>query len=254
MKQILKALLSGVGYELRKKKVGRPADGNRPVGNMYSFLEDLKERGLKCETLLDVGANKAEWSFMFKEIYKEAACFLIEPLEECRPEMERFVAEHMGSNYFLCAAGSENAQKVITVWNDLYGSSLLPETNTEKLKSGKQREIAVRTIDDMIRDGQIPVPEIVKIDVQGYELEALRGATLLFGHTELFILEVSLISFDDVPGMPELKEVVDFMFEKGYVAYDFPGFLRRPLDGALGQCDIAFAKKEGSLRASNKWK
>jgi hypothetical protein len=31
-------------------------------------------------------------------------------------------------------------------------------------------------------------------------------------------------------------------------------FLRRPLDGAIGQCDICFVKKDGFLKKSNEWK
>jgi hypothetical protein len=42
--------------------------------------------------------------------------------------------------------------------------------------------------------------------------------------------------------------------EWDYVVYDFAGFARRPLDGALGQCDICFVKRNGFLRVSNEWK
>jgi len=44
------------------------------------------------------------------------------------------------------------------------------------------------------------------------------------------------------------------MLERGYVVYDFPGFSRRELDGALGQCDVCFVKSNGFLRKSNIWK
>ena len=97
------------------------------------------------------------------------------------------------------------------------------------------------------------MPELIKLDIQGYELEALKGASLTFGKTEVYILEVSLFSFSDVPGMPILSDVVNFMLERSYVAYDFLGFLRRPLDNALGQCDMAFVKKNGLLRNSDDW-
>jgi hypothetical protein len=53
--------------------------------------------------------------------------------------------------------------------------------------------------------------------------------------------------------MPIFHEVIAFMAERGYFAYDFPGFLRRPYDGALGQVDICFAKHDGVLRTTNRW-
>ena len=54
-------------------------------------------------------------------------------------------------------------------------------------------------------------------------------------------------------GQPLIREVISFMGDRGYEIYDITEFLRRPLDGALGQIDLAFAKNNGVLRNSNKW-
>jgi Methyltransferase FkbM domain len=97
------------------------------------------------------------------------------------------------------------------------------------------------------------VPELIKLDIQGFELEALKGGSKTFGYTEVYILEVSLFPFSDLPGMPIISDVINFMLERNYVVYDFAGFLRRPLDGALGQCDICFVKRNGFLRSSIAW-
>src|SRR6266436_4167158 len=84
------------------------------------------------------------------------------------------------------------------------------------------------------------IPDLVKLDVQGFELEALKGATQLFGRTEVFIMET-----------PVFHEVVQFMADRGYLTYDFPGFLRRPRDGALGQCGVCFVRENSPLRESS---
>lgn len=111
----------------------------------------------------------------------------------------------------------------------------------------------LKSHDSLLSSRNLSVPDLVKLDIQGFELEALQGAISLFGHTEIFVMEVSLFSFDDVPGMPILREVVDFMGARGYEAYDITEFARRPFDGALGQVDFAFTKREGFLRQSNKY-
>jgi len=108
------------------------------------------------------------------------------------------------------------------------------------------------TIDSLIDSGKLKIPELIKLDVQGYELEALKGASKTFGKTEVYILEVSLFS-DDAEKIPIFHQVVNFMAERNYYAYDLPGYLRRPLDGALGQVDICFVKKDSFLRKENKW-
>lgn len=66
-------------------------------------------------------------------------------------------------------------------------------------------------------------------------------------------MEVSLFDFSDGMDMPIISDVINFMLRYNYVVYDFPGFLRRPLDGALGQCDICFVKKDSFLRKSKEW-
>jgi hypothetical protein len=133
------------------------------------------------------------------------------------------------------------------------GSSFLPPENDELRTSGKQRVINMISIDSIVEDKLFGIPDLVKIDVQGYELEALKGAEKIFGKTEVLILEVSLFSFSDVPGIPLFADVIDFMNDRNYVVYDFPGFSRRPFDGALAQCDVCFVKKDSFLRSSNKW-
>jgi FkbM family methyltransferase len=225
----------------------------RPVGRMDSFLEDLKRRGLKCTSVLDVGANRAEWSRLAKKIFHEADFYLIEPQVEMIEYLEEFTEEFINSEYFLIGAGAKNDVLTLTIWDDLAGSSFLPHEDEKLLKEGKQRKVEIIKIDDLIESGKIKIPELIKLDVQGFELEALKGAKKTFGTTEVYILETSLFSFSDVPGMPIISDIINFMSDHDYVVYDFAGFLRRPLDGALGQCDVCFVKKDGFLRESNDW-
>jgi hypothetical protein len=91
----------------------------------------------------------------------------------------------------------------------------------------------------------------VKLDIQGFELEALSGAQTTFGRTEVFILETSLFGF--LPGQPVTREVISFMFDRGYELYDITDYLRRPYDGALAQVDLAFVKADGRFRTETKW-
>ncbi len=253
MKYLLNKILNFFGYEIKRAdNEVQPGSMKRKVGAMNLILEDLKARGLNCKSILDIGANETQWSRMAKKVFPSSHFYLIEPQSEMKESLEKFCQDFKNSKHFLNGAGAKNETLKLTIWDDLAGSSFLPEHNEGLKENNIQRDIEIITIDELISSSKIIIPELIKIDIQGYELEALKGAKKTFGHTEVYILEVSLFSFN-MPGMPLFSDVINFMLEHDYVIYDFAGFLRRPLDGALAQCDICFVKKNGFLRKQNDW-
>ncbi len=253
MKQLVKSLAQNLGYDItqRNRLENLPGSNARPTGNMTFFLEDLKARGLNPSSILDVGANRAKWSREVKFVFPDASCMLIEPQLEMQSELDLFCQDFPDSQYILAGAGATQQELTLTVWENFAGSSFLPEETDDLKESGKQRNIPIITIDSLIETKKIELPQLVKLDIQGFELEALKGASSLFGATEVFILEVSLFSF--IKGQPVFHEVVNFMEKRGYVVYDFAGLSRRPYDGALGQVDVCFVKQNGFLRSTYRW-
>lgn len=221
-----------------------------PVADMTTILEDLKARGLECSSIMDVGANCGNWSRIAAKVFPLAKFILIEPLAELQKQLESFCEEHPGSRLVLAGAGSKSGELPLKVMPNISASSLILNEEFEQAR-GELRPTQIVTIDSLISSG-VPIPALVKLDIQGYELEALKGASLLFGTTDVFILEVSFFPFRS-PKRVILHDVVRFMLERDYVCYDFAGFLRRPLDGALAQADVVFVKRDGFLRSSSRW-
>lgn len=50
-----------------------------------------------------------------------------------------------------------------------------------------------------------------------------------------------------------LDQTIAFMSEHGFIHYEFVDFLRRPLDGAMGQCDILFVRSGHPLVSDRRW-
>jgi FkbM family methyltransferase len=254
LKKSIKQVIEVLGFRLSRINTDAPVGSKeRPVGHMDLLLEDLQHRGLLCASIIDVGANCAQWSRMAKKIFPDASFCLIEPQVEMQDQLESFCRDFKGSTFILAGAGAKNGVLTLTIWDDLAGSSLLVEPDQKLKDTGKQREIEIVTIDELIQTSKIKTPELIKLDIQGFELEALKGAELTFGKTEVYILETSLFSFSEVQALPILADVINFMHQRDYVVYDFAGFGRRPFDGALAQCDICFVKKNGFLRAFEGW-
>lgn len=226
-----------------------PTPGVHGISSMEEFLRFLRGLNFHPRCVLDVGANETRWAALASEIFPGARFVLIEPQSEWLPALNRFCANHPSARFVSAGAGPEPGQAVLTVWDDLAGSSFIVPADERAIASGRQRVLPIVTIDAEF-ESEPHLPDLVKLDIQGYELEALKGASRLFGRTEVFILEVSLVTGTPIPS---LSEVVEFMTARGYQVYDICGFLRRPLDDALSQVDLVFARTDGVLCRDKRW-
>jgi FkbM family methyltransferase len=240
IKDFVQSLAHRFGYHVLSK--------NSISGDMILFLKGIKNRGSVVKNILDIGAHKADWSQMTANIFPEAAYYMIEPQDEMKPYLEAFLKNHKGA-WFQGGAGAENGELTLSVWDDFAGSSFLLPEGEESGK--KQRKVPIYAVDSLIESKQMPIPDICKIDVQGFEIEVLKGAKSILGKTDIFILEASLFRFS--PNQPLLHEIIDFMVKHGYVIYDFAGFANRPTDKALGQLDICFVLENSPLRSNQGW-
>ena len=224
---------------------------NRPFGDMRTFLEYVAALGFEPRFIVDVGAHRGEWTAIALDSFPRAGVLMIEPQPELRSALHAFCSEHRNVRWVEVAAGARAEERYQTIWPDLQGSSFLPRPEPGRIDSGEQRLARVRTLDELLEEDGRGIPDLVKVDVQGFELQVLKGARSILGRTELIVLETSLFEFlDDIP---LLREVVDFMAIHGYEIFDIAGVIRRPVDAALGQLDVAFALRRGFLRRHDRW-
>lgn len=255
MKSPIRAAFRAFGFDFHPIRASQPADPvaeASPIGDLSNFFKDLKGRGFIPQGIIDVGANYGNWTRHVLSVFPNASVIMIEPQDEMQTYLSQLAASHPGCHYVKAGAASEAGELVQTIWQDLSGSSFLPEMENSQMETGGQRKTTMVTLDGLLAD-KYPdfVPDLVKLDIQGFELEALAGGASLFGRTEVFIIETSLFRF--LPRQPISREVVSFMSDRGYELYDITEFLRRPVDGALGQVDLAFVRADGRFRANAGW-
>jgi FkbM family methyltransferase len=211
-------------------------------------LDHLVAKGFAPRVVLDIGSAKGYWSLRAGGRWKEARFFMIDPLTESEPSLREIVARHPRFSYLLTAVGDEPGELVMNLTPDCDGSSALDYPGADP---ARQRRIPVDTVDNLLAAGKLMNPDLVKIDVQGFEMHVLRGGQRLFASAEVFIIETNLYRF--MPACPLLHEVVAYMAERGYRIFDLAGSLRRPFENDLAQIDVVFVSDKSRLVQSNRW-
>lgn len=213
-------------------------------------LAAIRGAGFSPATVIDVGAAYGGWSVQCRSVFPAARYVLFEPLEEYYGSELSQRDRLPGAVEVRAAAAASPGRLTINVHDDLVGSSLLAEREGAAV-DGTPREVPVVTVDDVLAEHDARGPYLLKADVQGAELEVLAGATRALADTEAVVLEVSLFGF--FVGGPQFTDVVGHMEGLGFAPYDLFGALYRPLDGALAQVDVVFARADGVLRRRHEY-
>lgn len=248
-KKLVKKLFDLLGLEVHRKVSSANVD-NSPApftrNSLSGVLRHVKQLGFVPQTVIDVGGAFGLFSAEALHIFPHANYQLLEPLEEYKPYLDKFVQAHpRQAQYVIAAAGARSGEISINVHPDLVGSSTYLEEDVSDT-NGVPRVVKSVTLDELITSAKLAPPYLVKIDVQGAELDVLVGFERNLANTEFLLLEVSFFGF--FLGGPQFYDVVAFMKSKGFVAYDISELQYRLLDGALSQTDLVFVKENGQFR------
>lgn len=203
-------------------------------------LRHMAGLGFAPRVIFDIGAATGEWSRMVHAIWPGATIVGFEPNTREKANLDATARDVRGFSYRQCFLGRTKGE--VEYFDNDTQTSLLDDTG-----KGVKCKASVCVIDELVASGDVPAPEFLKLDVQGYELEVLAGAEAAMRGARALLLETSFIPFH--PGLPTIDRVVAFMGERGFVWYDIMGLLRRPGDDALLQCDVMFVKADDPLRA-----
>jgi FkbM family methyltransferase len=214
------------------------------VNDMSARLNNLRRAGFVCTGAVDGGAYEGEWSKTFWRSFPGVTTIMVEPLPSKSEPLTR-LALSGESRYVAAALGRTRGSVELR----------LSETNSQVVGSteggdGNHITVAMTTIDDLLDASPGFRPNLLKLDLQGYELEALQGCADLAGRFEVVLLEVSLLRIGDVP---VFSEVDRFLAERHFHLYDVLPQYYRPRDGALWQCDAFYVRSDSSLIASRDW-
>jgi FkbM family methyltransferase len=210
-------------------------------------LERLRGCGFVPRHIFDVGAHAGEFTKVCRKIWPAAKLTAFEVLPHRVRELRSWCVKDGNADVIATLLGAET-REAVSLHEMETASSVFEEHNPQ---ASMIRVYPMQTIDEILRSRSIASPDLLKLDVQGYELEVLKGAEATLAHLSVILTEVNLI--DIHRNVPLLDDLVVFLRTRGFVAYDICGLTRRPLDRALWQADFIFVPRESALRSDKRW-
>jgi FkbM family methyltransferase len=239
MKQFIKHLLSHTPYRIVRSK-----DANR-FQAIDTALGGLKERGFSPAIIVDAGAHLGWFSLMARKYFPEATCHLIEPQPACAPTL-KVLGGNTGFRFHAFALAERPGEV-------LMNKSDRPNTGAQIKLSPDEGTIAVAaTTLDVLFDKSLSVGDrtLLKMDLQGYELHALRGGESILPSIEVIFTEVS---FFGQAYEPSIVELVTFLKVHDFELYDIASLMGRSRDNRLCQGDFIFVRKDSQLAQDKRW-
>ncbi|MCH8977625.1 MAG: FkbM family methyltransferase [Armatimonadetes bacterium] len=242
LRKTVKRAFNAVGLDLVRKGAGR--DG-------MERLRQVQRLGLSPRVIFDGGAFHGLWSQEVAAIFPGARIVIAEP----NPALLDTIRRNVGSidpapQILAVAVGGEAGRANFNIWreetNDR-GASLFGNVSG---KAAKVVEVEVDTLDNIARRLSL-WPNLVKLDLQGGELDALTGGAEVLRRAEFVFVEFGCL--EAYVGRATPREVIDLMYDSGFCLYDITDLNDRPYDGALTGGDFSFVKTTSPLRAHKGW-
>ena len=163
--------------------------------NIVDFHREIVRTGLlrgDRPTILDVGANVGQFCLAAKLFCPSATVQSFEADPETFEMLRQNVGNIPGVTLHNIALASRDEDRTFFRHTLSGMSSFHPYPGHSYAGAGKEITLSTRRLDDVVEEGT--APDLVKIDVEGYELEVVNGGTRVLSSTRLLLVEIRLCS------------------------------------------------------------
>ena len=166
-----------------------------PINHKMHLIK-LKNSGFEPKVIYDIGSCVLHWTKFAKLLWPNAIFILFDAFAPAE-----FLYIEEGFDYNIGVLSSQDDSVVKFYQNDYLpgGNSYYREIGCDDGKyfpEDKYLELVTKKLDTIVKERGFPLPDFVKIDVQGAEIDIIQGGLETLGHAERMIVELQHIEYN----------------------------------------------------------
>jgi FkbM family methyltransferase len=224
--------------------VSRRTGGNYYLQGFYELgtLAVMRRFLRPGDVFVDAGASVGLMSMLASRLVGDSGSVLaFEPQAARFADLTDSVAANGAGNVLCFAAGLGDEPSRVRLYSDRVSPSMVVEPGSD----GAAAEVPVVRLDDVLHAHGLERVRMLKVDVEGYELKVLRGATQLLTGPEPPILCVEHGVYGEEPFLPLIEQLGGYQLFQLARGKGYEGELVRVRDSArLRRHDNVFCLPE----------
>jgi FkbM family methyltransferase len=221
-----------------------PAAAPQPVTELEKFFRSLVRLEYLPRHVVDVGANRGDWTRLALHNLPDARYKLFETNPRLHGLLADLASEYDAVTVHPVGVGSVDGELPFTL-HERDDSGTFSMTLDQATREGfGQVAIPIRRLDDVLRGAAAPPVDLLKVDAEGFDLEVLAGAPETLEAAEIVLVECAVMSkrFSN-----DVRSVVNYMHSNGFHPLDITDINRTQKHGSLWLIEMAFVKAGGSI-------
>jgi FkbM family methyltransferase len=190
-----------------------------------SFIEKLSlEFNPNRMVIYDIGSSVLHWTQHAKVFWKNSTVYLFDAMTEMKLFYDEYnKIKNTTFEYNVGVLCDEDYKRISFYQNDeLSGGNSYykeighPESHNIFTENHIKHKLGMK-LETVVKNKKIPLPDLIKIDVQGAELDILKGSMNIINNAKFLIVELQHVEYNK--GAPLCNKTCDFLIENGWEVY-----------------------------------
>ena len=181
--------------------------------NHIDYLWKLKNSGFEPKVIYDIGACVLHWTNEAKQIWPNAEIFVFDAIEEYE-----FLYRKSKHEFNIGMLSNEDGKQKKYFYSLTHpgGSSYYREIghpHSFTIFNSFMNKSSI-TLDTVVANREFPLPDLIKIDVQGSEFDIIQGATKTMQNAKHLIVEMQHVEYNE--NAPKVETTLPFIESLGF--------------------------------------